>query len=192
MDLGGTGALWTSDVGQNDVEEVDARIRRGGNYGWRVKEGTFRFDPAAFELFGFASDGFVWANAPGRPLGLIDPVAEYDQDEGVASIGGFVYRGSRLPGLQGRYVFGDYSDGLTSGNGRVLVLDESDRSNPLERTPKVFNLTNGTIKVFVLGFGEDAHGELYVLANPTGAPAGEDGVVMKLVRQCADGADCRN
>jgi glucose/arabinose dehydrogenase len=192
FDLGGTGRIWTADVGQNDIEEVDARIVPGGNYGWRVKEGTFRFDPNGIELFGFASDGFVFANTPGRPAGLIDPVAQYDHDEGVATIGGFVYRGSALPELRGRYVFGDYSDGLTSGNGRILYVVENDRADPEDRTPKVFNLVNGHLNVFVLGFGEDANGELYVLANKTGGPAEETGLVMRVVRECADGRDCRD
>lgn len=191
-DLGGTGQIWTADVGQNDIEEVDARIVEGGNYGWRVKEGTFQFNKAGIQLFGFASDGFVFANTPGQPAGLIDPVAQYDHDEGVATIGGFVYRGSALPELRGRYVFGDYSDGLTSGNGRVLFVDEADRANPEKRTPKVFNLVNGHINMFVLGFGEDENGELYVLANKTGGPDKETGVVMRLVRECAGDADCRD
>ena len=95
-DLGGTGRVWTADVGQNQLEEVDARIVPGGNYGWRVKEGTFRFDPAGSSC-SVASDGFVFANSPGAPAGLIDPVAQYDHDEGVATIGGFVYRGTALP-----------------------------------------------------------------------------------------------
>ena len=192
FDLGGTGRIWTADVGQNDIEEVDARIVRGGNYGWRVKEGTFRFSPAGIQLFGFASDGFVFANTPGQPAGLIDPVAQYDHDEGVATIGGFVYRGAALPELRGRYVFGDYSDGLTSGNGRVMYVDENDRANPEDRTPKVFNLVNGHLNVFVLGFGEDANGELYVLANKTGGPDEETGLVMRVVRECADGRECRD
>ena len=191
-DLGGTGLVWTADVGQNHLEEVDARIQRGGNYGWRVKEGTFLFDPAGFDLMGFASDGFVFANSPGAPAGLIDPVAQYDHDEGVATIGGFVYRGSRFPELRGKYVFGDYSDGFNSGNGRVMYVVESDRADPERRTPKVFNLVNGHINLFVLGFGEDARGELYVLANPTGGPDRERGVVMKLVRECSDRGDCRD
>ena len=191
-DLGGTGLIWTADVGQNNIEEVNARIEQGGNYGWRVKEGTFQFDPAGTELMGFASDGFVFANTPGAPAGLIDPVAQYDHDEGVASIGGFVYRGSELPELYGTYVFGDYSDGFNSGNGRVMYVDEADNSDTEERTPNVFNLVNGHINLFVLGIGEDMNGELYVLANKSGGPDEERGVVMKLVRECDDDADCRD
>jgi glucose/arabinose dehydrogenase len=191
-DLGGTGLIWTADVGQNHIEEVDGPIQQGGNYGWRFKEGTFQFDPAGTELMGFASDGFVYANTPGVPPGLIDPVAQYDHDEGVATIGGFVYRGQELPELYGTYVFGDYSDGFNSANGRVLYVDETDAADPRDRTPKVFNLVNGHINLFVLGIGEDMEGELYVLANKTGGPDEETGVVMKLVRECNGEADCRD
>ncbi|HEX2076010.1 MAG TPA: PQQ-dependent sugar dehydrogenase [Geodermatophilus sp.] len=191
-DLGGTGLIWTADVGQNHLEEVDARIVEGGNYGWRVKEGTFLFNPNGTELLGFASDGFVWASSPGAPAELIDPVAQYDHDEGVATIGGFVYRGQELPELYGTYVFGDYSDGFNSGNGRVMYVDESDAADPHDRTPRVFNLVNGHLNVFVLGLGEDENGELYVLANRTGGPDGDTGVVMKIVAECADDTECRD
>lgn len=187
-----TGEIWTADVGQNDIEEVDGPVLQGQNYGWRVKEGTFLFDPDGFELFGFASDGFVFADSPGSPGNLVDPVAQYDHDEGVAVIGGFVYRGTELPVLHGRYVFGDYSDGFFSGNGRVMYVDETDVADPERRTPKVFNLVSGHLNVFVLGLGEDAAGELYVLANKTGGPDRETGLVMKLVATCAPEADCRN
>jgi glucose/arabinose dehydrogenase len=186
-----TGEIWAADAGQNHIEEVD-RVEQGLNYGWREKEGTFLFEPAGFDLLGFASDGFVFENSPGAPAGFTDPVAQYDHDEGVAAIGGFVYRGSRLPKLYGSYVFGDYSDGLNSANGRVMYVDEEDRADPEDRTPNVFNLVNGHINLFVLGFGEDMNGELYVLANKSGGPGEETGVVMKLVRECTGDADCRD
>src|SRR3712207_4346315 len=103
---------------------------------------------------GLASDGFVFANSPGVPPGMIDPVAQYDHDEGVATIGGFVYRGQQNgAALRGKYVFGDYSDGFNSANGRVMYVEEGDRANPHDRTPNVFNLVNGHINLFVLGMG---------------------------------------
>src|SRR3712207_4202954 len=136
FDLGGTGRIWTADVGQNDIEEVDARIVQGGNYGWRIKEGTFRFEPNGTQLFGFASDGFVFANTPGRPAGLIDPVAQYDHDEGVASIGGFVYRRSRPSRLCGPYVFGGSTDGLHSGKSPVKFGVENDRAELPRKSEK--------------------------------------------------------
>jgi glucose/arabinose dehydrogenase len=191
-DLGGDGGIWTGDVGQNDVEEIDGPVVQGGNYGWRVKEGRFLFEPAGFRLFGFASDGFPFAFSPGAPAGLIDPVAEYDHDEGVAVVGGFVYRGQANPALRGRYVFGDYSHRPKSGNGRVMYLDPDFNPDPKDATPRVLNLVNGKINVFVHGFGEDAAGELYVLASKKGVPFGDTGLIMKIVPRCAPGAECRN
>jgi glucose/arabinose dehydrogenase len=190
-DLGGTGEIWTGDVGQNHLEEIDGPIVQGGNYGWRVKEGRYLFDPAGFELFGFASDGFPFAFSPGAPAGLIDPVAEYDHDEGVAVVGGFVYRGAAIPALRGRYVFGDYSHRPSSGNGRVMYFDPSFNPKPKDATPRVVNLVNGTINLFVHGFGEDAAGELYVLASKRGIPFEETGAILKIVRRCAPDTDCR-
>jgi hypothetical protein len=76
----------------------------------------------------------------------MDPVSEYSHAAGCAIIGGYVYRGSALPRLQGRYVFGDLCTGVIS------ALDPSDGSvTPLMTVPTVHS------------FGEDADGELYIL-----------------------------
>ena len=190
-DLGGTGEIWTADVGQNHIEEVDGRIVEGGNYGWHVKEGRWLFNPFFYDLDGFASDGFVFAFSPGTPPDMIDPNAEYDHDEGVATLGGFVYRGQRFAALRGRYVFGDYSRRFNNGNGEVFYLDENDNADPHRRTPKVFHLTNGPINRFMLGFGEDQPGEVYALGNKPGIPFEEEGFVSRIVRECSDDArDC--
>src|SRR6185295_9760318 len=78
------GDLFLADVGQNDIEEVD-KIIKGGNYGWNIKEGTFYFDPNG------TNNGFV-TTQPVRavPPDLIDPIAEFDHDEGQAVISGYV------------------------------------------------------------------------------------------------------
>jgi glucose/arabinose dehydrogenase len=88
--------------GPDAIEEIDVLLR-GGNYGWRLKEGRFFFGPNGTDA------GFVTKVNPGVPRGLIDPIAEYDHDEGIAIIGGFVYRGTQLPHLRGRYIFGDFA-----------------------------------------------------------------------------------
>ena len=89
---------------------------------------------------------------------------------------------------RGRYVFGDFSRRFLNGNGEVFVLREENNCDPDDCTPRVEWLTNGPLggSTFMLGFGEDARGELWALANETGTPFEETGVVMKLVRQCAD------
>ena len=162
----GTGKLWAGDVGQNDIEEVDI-VTKGGNFGWRVKEGSFLFDPNG------AQPGFVTARSPGKPKGLIDPVAEYDHDEGVAVVGGFVYRGDAIPQLRGRYVFGEFSRSST-GFGRLFFLDRADRI-------REFRLVGqDSLGLKLDGFGQDADGELYVLGNTTGTPFGETGVVLRI------------
>ena len=161
-----TNELWAADAGQNAIEEVD-RVTAGGNYGWRLKEGSFFFDPNG-EDSGFVTD----EPAAEVPADLIDPVAEYDHDEGIAVVGGFVYRGTEVPDLIGRYLFGDY--GTAEGGGRLFVLDENEQIQELGVAAE-----SGFTRR-ILGFGRDANGELYVLANDTGTPFGESGAVLRM------------
>jgi hypothetical protein len=209
FDLGGSGDIWVSDVGQNQVEEVDhipdADLTRPTlcptqgtqpvplpNFGWHWKEGTFLFNPNLYVLFNPPSDGFVYANAPCSDADMLDPMAEYDHLEGTAVQGGFVYRGSDpdLQQLKGRYVFGDWSRRFLNGEGEVFYLDETDSTaqDPNQRhDPRIFFLTNGPLSgnTFVFGFGEDAQGNLYVMGNETGIPFKETGIMGKIVRRCA-------
>lgn len=167
-----TGDLWVPDVGQGHIEEINTIIP-GGNYGWNQKEGTFAFVPNGNER-GHATDRDLAVTE-----GLIDPIAQYDHDEGIAIVGGFVYRGTKIPSLQGRYVFGDFA--LTfSNDGRLFYLDEK---NQVVEFPLVGQKEFG---MSLLGFGEDADGELYVLANGTGTPFGETGVVLKIATKRGD------
>ena len=167
-----TGNMYIADVGQNDIEEVDLGVA-GGNYGWNLKEGSFCFDPN-----GDAS-GFVFDCELNETL--IDPIAEYDHDEGIAVIGGFVYRGSDIQLLRGRYVFGDYSQSFFGNNGRLFYLDSRDEIVELQLAGQ------GGLGLSLLGFGEDARGELYVLGNMTGIPFGDTGVVLKIATPPAGG-----
>ncbi len=90
-----TNELWVGDVGQNAYEEVDI-VELGGNYGWDEREGAHCFEPKT----GCQVDG------------LIDPVFEYSHRSGNSSVtGGYVYRGEALPGLAGKYVYGDFVSG---------------------------------------------------------------------------------
>ena len=78
-----TGGLYLADAGQNKVEEADL-IQKGGNYGWHIKEGSFFFDPNG------DGPGFV-TTAPVTqvPPDLIDPIVEFDHDEGDVIVGGY-------------------------------------------------------------------------------------------------------
>jgi len=159
-----SGALVLADVGQNDIEEVNL-IQAGGNYGWGLKEGSFRFEPNGNE------PGFVTSEPVSGSF--IDPVVQYDHDEGTAIIGGFIYRGSAAPALQQTYLFGDAAK-TGNGDGRIFY---SDGTQILE-----VDLTERDQPGFwVLGFGQDSDRELYVFGNTTGIPFDTTGAIYKLV-----------
>lgn len=164
-----TGVLYAADVGQNQVEEINV-ITHGGNYGWNVKEGSFYFDPNG------PAPGYVTAY-PTRPVppDLIDPLAEYDRDDGTAVIGGTVYRGSALPAIEGRYVFGDWGV-FGSPSGRLYYLDDGNEIKEFR-----LGLADRPLGLYLKGFGEDADGELYVFASRPQGPSGNGGVMFKLV-----------
>ncbi|MBF5044533.1 PQQ-dependent sugar dehydrogenase [Aggregicoccus sp. 17bor-14] len=188
-----SGLLIGNDVGQGAIEEVDV-IRAGGNYGWRLKEGTALFDPQAFLATPEGeTDGTPVELSPGYPAAVVDPVAEYGHqhrttNQGSASIGGYVYRGSAIPELAGRYVFGDYSADESKAEGRIYMLDQTvDQLGTGEQTPtpstraRVVNLTSRPLDIFVEGFARDASGELYVMGNRMGIPKGKTGELRRLV-----------
>jgi glucose/arabinose dehydrogenase len=86
------GDLWCGDVGQNRLEEVD-RLVKGGNYGWNALE---------------ADEVFKLRKGKDVPADAIPPVASYPHSEGLSITGGYVYRGQKIQGLQGWYVYGDF------------------------------------------------------------------------------------
>jgi uncharacterized repeat protein (TIGR03806 family) len=128
-----SGELWLGDVGQNAWEEVD-RVVLGGNYGWRCREGAHAFN------------GTCGPNGGSS----IDPIAEYDHAQGVSITGGYVYRGSAIPALVGRYVFGDF------GSGRIWNLARD--AAPTQQFTTGFN--SG---LSISSFAQDAAGEIYVV-----------------------------
>ena len=100
-----TGLFYLADVGQNLWEEINI-IERGGNYGWDYREGTQRFA---------TRDGFMeWlGKKPDQPknLKVIDPIHEYSRADGLSITGGYVYRGSKIPELDGHFIYGDWKFG---------------------------------------------------------------------------------
>jgi glucose/arabinose dehydrogenase len=132
------GMLYVTDVGQHEWEEINA-VAIGAapvNYGWSVMEGSHCFNADTCD-----TDG------------LTDPVLEYSHDDGCSVIGGHIYRGSRLTGLQGHYFFGDYCQGW------VHSLRMANDAITDRRDWKLGFIGH------ILGFGEDAVGELYVLTT---------------------------
>jgi glucose/arabinose dehydrogenase len=131
-----TGHLLVGDVGQNTWEEVDI-IRKGNNYGWNIMEGRHCFSPPT--------------NCDMTGLSL--PIAEYSHSEGIAIIGGYIYHGAGIPGLDGVYIFGDLT-------GQIWGL----RRGPTKWN-RVPLLSSGKT---ISGFGQDSTGEMYVLDYGSG------------------------
>ncbi|ARU57222.1 GSDH family dehydrogenase [Oleiphilus messinensis] len=163
-----TGELIAADVGQNDIEEINV-IQSGGNYGWNLREGSFQFNPNDTDP-GFVSP----VTTPNE--NLINPIAEYDHDEGIAIIGGFVNRGNDAETLSGRYLFGDYL-------GRMFHLTEFNTINEVQIENRPAGLNER-----ILGFGEDINGTLYLMTNTTGTPFGSTGRIYKLANAITDGS----
>ncbi|MEM1042311.1 MAG: PQQ-dependent sugar dehydrogenase [Bacteroidota bacterium] len=129
-----TGTGWIADVGQSQWEEIDV-MEDGANYGWNTYEGNACFD------------------GPCDPEGLAFPVWEYNHSLGCSVTGGYVYRGTEVPELTGRYVYGDYC------SGRVWALDTSG-ARPVN--DEVFRFPASPFPALTT-FGEDARGELYLV-----------------------------
>jgi glucose/arabinose dehydrogenase len=189
--------LLTAVAGQSLFESVFI-VTKGGNYGWNIREGTHCFDPAhdAVPL----SRACPVAGPRGDPL--TGPIIELGHDAGSTIVGGFIYRGSALPALNGTYIFGDWSKSFVgSGDGTILVSTPP-AGHDISRYPSVldaitpqdnqmwstqeFSITtsaNGRVNAFVRGFGEDADHEIYVLTSRNAGPDPDasGGEIWKLV-----------
>jgi len=131
------GRLFAGDVGQKNWEEIDI-VTKGGNYGWRVREGTHVKSP----------------NDP-DPKNWINPIADYGRNEGISVTGGFLYRGKQLPELFGKYIFGDLM-------GTIWTL--TDINKELWKMEKLsISREPGNWQIY--SFGEDRNGEIYLLVN---------------------------
>lgn len=161
---GGSGRLFEGDVGQDKVEEINI-IVAGGNYGWRIKEGTFDHD----------------ATSPNSGLPLIDPIAQYAHigvtigspalpQIGASVTGGYLYRGAAIPLLVGKYIFGDYSHGIGTANGTILGLEEvpANSGNWVLSQPIVSG--GNPLSTRIYAFGRDEQGEIYVATKVTRGP----------------------
>ncbi|CAN9502597.1 unnamed protein product [Ophioblennius macclurei] len=163
----GRGRIFCGDVGQNRYEEIDI-IQRGGNYGWRAKEG--------FECY----DMKLCHNAT---LDDVPPIFAYSHHVGKSVTGGFVYRGCESPNLNGLYIFGDFM------SGRIMALEE-DRPTGIWRERSVCmgdtktcsfpGLINHHHK-FIIAFAEDEAGEVYFLATSYPSNTSPSGTVFKFM-----------
>jgi glucose/arabinose dehydrogenase len=130
-----TGVLWAADVGQDIWEEINL-IVRGGNYGWNLREAAHKFGPKGSDP---------------RP-DLIDPIWEYHHDIGKSITGGHVYRGKRVPQLEGLYLYADYVGGQLWG----LKYDP-------DKKQVVANYSIEGPKLPVMSYGEDEQLDAYFM-----------------------------
>ena len=140
------GRLIVADVGQNDIEEINI-VEAGKHYGWRYKEGRFFFDDN--DEFSGVITFDIPENLPDE--NLKNPILEYDHDEGISVIGGYVYQGLGNPSLNGKYIFADFTKQLFIGD---FITKEVKR-------------INSDLNLFVYGIAEDKLGELYVMGSDT-------------------------
>ena len=133
-----SGQLWVGQNGQDLWEQVYL-IKKGGNYGWSLIEGSHIFH----------------AKRQAGPDPISPPTAEHPHSEARSLTGGRVYRGTRLPELVGAYVYGDWSTGRVWG----IKHDGTKAIWHRELVDTPFNIT---------GFGTDHAGELYVIDQVSG------------------------
>ncbi|XP_077138347.1 HHIP-like protein 2 isoform X1 [Ranitomeya variabilis] len=163
----GRGRIFCGDVGQSRYEEIDI-IVKGGNYGWRAKEG--------FECF----DIMLCLNSS---LHDILPIFAYGHNVGKSVTGGYVYRGCEYPNLNGLYIFGDFM------NGRLMALHEDETTKQWTKQDICMGDTNvcafpklsNTYNKFIISFGEDEAGELYFLSTSDPTSLSPYGTLYKLV-----------
>ena len=175
-------SLFAGDAGQLLWEEVSLVVK-GGNYGWNVKEGTHCFDAENNAVSPATCPSFAPGGVP-----LRDPVIEYSNARnpiggfGLVVVGGHVYRGGELPQLRGRYVFGDWSRSFGRPDGTLLVATPRKKGLWTIQELLVQGSPGGRLGDFILGFGRDLQGEVYVLTSDSVGPSGSTGKVYRLVR----------
>lgn len=133
---GGVGAdVWIADVGQEEIEEIDLlhSDSSGANFGWPIMEGSSCFQSDACDT-----------------TGLTAPIVEYTHNDGCSVTGGYVYRGTALPELDGHYFYSDFCAGFL-------------RSYSTESGSHDWTEMTGSIPQ-VSGFGIGGDGELYVVS----------------------------
>lgn len=185
FDKGGAGDLFVNGVAESLWETI-YMVDRPGNFGWAVREGTHCFDRRR------AFDPPKTCPRKG-PAGEImrDPVVEYPnwsvkrpwskveaEPLGTANVGGSIYRGTALPELAGRLVFGDFSTRIEKPSGQIFVATPPRAWRGLWDLERLIEIDQR-----VHSLGQDADGELYVLTTARGIPVGSTGKVWKLVRK---------
>jgi glucose/arabinose dehydrogenase len=179
-DTDGDRKMLIVDTGQAFIEEVNLG-KKGANYGWSRREGTWRIEKD--------NENIIYELPKGdRDFNYTYPIAQYDHEippgvtefYGIAIAGGFVYRGTAIPELVGQYVFADFGS-----DGRFFHVPVDELIDGKQATIKELRLFEGNKEgsfLKIVGksrtdvrFGIDEAGELYVTSK-------QDGKVRKIVR----------
>jgi glucose/arabinose dehydrogenase len=176
FDMGGSHQLFAGEVGQNSFEEVDI-IVKGANYGWNRMEGLHCFNP----------------NDPNNhpadcdKSGLTMPIVEYPNlntqknGKGISVTGGYVYRGKAFANLQGAYVFGDWSKVFAEAEGALFVAMPPQQAGGAWKLQDIEVVGMNPLKQYVLAFGQDPQGEVYVMLTAQTAPGKPEDKIYRIV-----------
>jgi len=174
FDQGGENQLICGDVQQNSYEEVSV-IESGANLGWRRMEATHCFDfeqpdahPEQCDSEGLTPPILEYENCTARP----------ENCKGISVTGGYVYRGSHQE-WDGKYFFGDWSKSFDQRDGQLFVATEGADGTWTMENVEVANM-DGPLP-YVLAFGQDNDGEVYVLTSVTTGPVGGLDTIYKIV-----------
>jgi len=166
-----SGQLLAVNIGEHNIEALNI-IEAGHFYGWPIREGTFleRFFYNTGKIYPLPDNDSVYH--------VTYPVAQFDHDEGVAISGGFEYRGTAIPQLAGKYLFGDIA------SGKLFYVNMKDLKLGKQATIKKWKISFKGVPTTLaqlcgndrveMRFGMDSKGELYLLTKA-------DGKVYKLV-----------
>ncbi|GAB3196926.1 glucose/arabinose dehydrogenase [Pontibacter aydingkolensis] len=176
-----TGMLIAADAGQVLREEIDV-ITRGGNYGWNVKEGTLCFNAADNKT---PLPDCPDADSLGHSF--IDPVIEFknsmtypEEGLGIVGIGGYVYRGQRQAQLNGSYLFGVWTQHHGKPDGAIFAASVAGEQGPWAYRKLHFRDRASGLGHYLLSFGQDNSGEVYLLVNDEHGPHGNTGKVYRI------------
>jgi glucose/arabinose dehydrogenase len=174
FDMGGDNELFCGDVQQNSFEEADIVVE-GGNYGWRVMEGTHCFDylnpndhPASCENADMIAPILEYKNCGAQPDGC----------EGISNTGGYVYRGAHAA-WDGAYIWGDWSRNFGVMDGVIFVGTKNADGSWTHNDTEIVGMEGNA--PYILAFAQDNAGEVYALTSITTGPVGSLDTIYKIV-----------
>lgn len=178
FDMGGANQLLAGDAGQGLYEEINL-VESGGNYGWNVKEGTICFDASDnLNTLDSCPDIDILGNELRDPVIILPNASNPNGGITVTVIGGYVYRGSDVPDLNGRYIFGSFSRDFEP-TGQVFISTPSSSGSWEYENLDFASYGNG-IEHYLKGFGQDLNGEVYIASSMALGPTGNTGKIFKI------------